>query len=177
MKSILKIVPLFIMFAFAFSCDEADELTEIDVKQTISSTINVDVPDAQGAAISFNSSRVIDLSTIEEIQGNSDLIESVSIDVITYEIQNYTGAQDATITNASMTFGSTTVQVSDINLQQADTNNTVYRIENTSQLNAISNVLQSNAEVNVEFDGTLDSTPVTFDVLLKVDVTVVVDVL
>jgi hypothetical protein len=167
---------VFICFA-ASSCDEVDKLTEFDVNDTITTTINVSVPDNQGNPITLDDTTEIDLSSIDEIQDNMDLIQSVRVTSISYEITNFDGAAEATISNASMAFGTTNISVSDINLQEADNNNTVFTITDTGDLNAISNALESNSSINLVLTGTINSTPLTFDVIVRVDVTVVVDVI
>lgn len=165
------------VFFVASSCDEVDKLTEFDVNETITQTINVNVPDNQGNPITLDETTEIDLSTLDEVQDNLDLIQSVDVNSISYEISNFNGEPEATISNASITFGSTSISVADVNLQEADSNNSVFTIADTGELSAISNALQSSSSINVVLTGDLNSTPISFDVILRLDVTVVIDVL
>ena len=177
MKVHVKITALLLLLFAAISCDEIDELTEIDIEDNISTTVGVDVPDNQGAASSFTRTSTLNLASSQEISDNLDLVQNVVVNSISYEITDYTGAPNATISNASIAFGSTIIAISELNLEQADANNTIYSISNATDLAAISNALEANSILTVVVSAGIDNTPATFNVDVIMDVTVTIDVL
>ncbi|MUU77895.1 hypothetical protein [Winogradskyella endarachnes] len=169
---------LLLLLVSVFSCDDLDELTEIDIIQDFTTTISVDVPeDSEGQPQSFSTSTTLDISDNEEIQDNIDLIENMSINSITYEITNFSGSEGAILTEGQLIFGTTTIAVSNINLEQSDIDNTLYTITDTSGFNEIANNLENNLLINVSLAGTVNETPVVFDIEVNIDLTVTVDVL
>ncbi|MDP5081053.1 MAG: hypothetical protein NWP87_00245 [Winogradskyella sp.] len=178
MKITKQLSLLLVVLLTAFSCDELDELTEFDITDDFSTTVTISADNASEG--SFVNSATINLATNQQIQDNLDLIQNISLNSLTYEISNFIageGAEDAVITEASLTLGSTMISVSNINLKASDDNNTLYTVENSSLLNAIASALESNTAITASVSGTVDSTPVTFDVIINLDVTVTVDVL
>ncbi|MGC1473650.1 MAG: hypothetical protein WA775_13740 [Psychroserpens sp.] len=176
MKFTKNIFILFSILTFITSCDELDELTEIDITQDFSTTVNVVLEeDSEGEPVSITETSIIDLASNQDIQDNLDAIEDVQINSITYQINNYVGAEDIVVTNASLNFDTTVISVADINLLESDTNNTVYTISDSAQLNAIAAYLEDNSSITVTLTGTISSTPALFDVIISVDTTVTVD--
>jgi hypothetical protein len=76
------------------------------------------------------------------------------------------------VTNASISFNGTTIQVSNIDLEQADNNDTIYNIDDPAALTAIEDALQSDTQATVVLNGTIDSAPASFDVVVYLDVTI-----
>jgi hypothetical protein len=156
------------------SCEEENEITTVDFTQTISTILNVDLPeDSAGAPVTFTETETIDFSTVQQIQDNIDDIQNAEIDALSFEVNNYSGPANMMATNASLNFDNTTIQLQDIDLQQADNNNTVFPIDDPAVLAAIENALQSsNTVTTVNLTATLGSTPVYFEVIFYLDVTV-----
>ena len=178
MKIRTKFSILLLLVATAFSCENLDELTEFDISENFSSTFNISVPqDSEGLPASLNASTDIDISTNQDIQDNLDLLQDVTINSITYEIANFSGAEEAMLTDGSLTFGSTTVLISDINLQQSDSDNTIYTISDVNAINAIANTLENTTAVTATLSGTVSATPVVFDIILNVDLTATIDII
>lgn len=178
MKIKTKFSFVLLIMTVVFSCDELDELTEFDVTEDFSTSINISVPeDSEGMSQTFSESATIDIASNQEIQDNLDLIENVSLNSLTYEISNFTGAEGAIITEASVSFNGSSISVSDINLQESDTNNTIYEIADSTLLNNIANALENNPEITLSVTGNVNATPVTFDVIINLDVTVTIDVI
>lgn len=159
-------------------CDEVDELTEFDIRENFSTTINVNLPnDSQGQEASINEFASIDISDYPEIEDNLNLVESISINSITYEIDNYSGIVGAIVTNASFTFNGDTISIEDLNLEESDANNTIYELNDEVAFNSISQMLLNSSELSFGVTGTVSGTPVSFDVKVNFDITVTVDVL
>jgi len=164
------------LLAFTFillSCDEEDPSSDINFDQTISTTLNVDITeDSNGQPVSFSEVETVDFTTIQQIQDNIDDIQNASIDALSFEVDEFTGAANAVVTSASISFDGTVIQVSDIDLEQADNDNTLFPIDDPSALTAIENALQNNTQATVTLQGTIDSAPASFDVIIYLDVTV-----
>jgi hypothetical protein len=175
MKIFTRISILLLMIISVASCDDLDELTEFDITEDFSATFNIDV--AEGEALTFAQTSSINIASNQEIQDNLDLLQDVTLNSLTYEINNFVGVEGATITEASLNFSGTTIAVGEINLQESDTNNTVYSVGDPAQLNAIANELENNTEITATVTGTVNAAPVQFDVIVTLDVTVTVDVL
>jgi len=127
------------------SCNELDELTEFDVSQNLNATLRVDITeDSGGEPQSWSDSTTIDISDNAEIQANLDLIESVMINSLTFKILNFEGEENAMVTDASISFGDTTIDVEDINLND---NTTTYNLGTTAQLNTIANTLKDVSQI------------------------------
>ena len=178
MKIKTNLSVLLLVMITAFSCEDLDELTEFDITEDFTTTYNISVPeDSEGMPQSFSESATIDIAENEEIQDNLDLLQDVTLNSLSYEIANFSGAQDATLTEATLNFGSVSISISNINLQQSDIDNTIYEIADTSLLNAIADALENNIAINASVTGTVSATPVVFDIIINLDVTATVDVL
>ncbi|WP_299099072.1 hypothetical protein [uncultured Winogradskyella sp.] len=178
MKIKTKVGLLLLLFISAFSCDELDEITEIDITQDFTRTFNVSVQeDSEGQPQSFSSAITLDITDNEDIQNNIDLIQNISINSITYEIINFSGSEDAMLTDGQLTYGTNSITVSNINLEQSDIDNTIYTISDTSGFNSLANDLENDQVVNMSLTGTVNETPVAFDVEVTFDLTVTIDVL
>lgn len=175
MKIFTKLSVLLLMMIAVTSCDDLDELTEFDITEDFSTTFSIVA--AEGSEGTFSQTSSINLASNQQIQDNLNLLQDVTINSLTYEISNYVGAEGLKITSASINFSGTSISVSDIDLKQSDDNNTVYPIADAAQLNAIANDLQSNTEITATVTGSVDGTPVEFDVIVTLDVTVTIDVL
>ncbi|WP_405576109.1 hypothetical protein [Winogradskyella sp. Asnod2-B02-A] len=178
MKIKTKLSVFLLVMITAFSCDDLDELTEFDITEDFTTTYNISVPeDSEGMPQSFSESAIIDIAENVEIQDNLDLLQDVTLNSLSYEISNFIGSEDATLTEATLNFGSVSVSISNINLQQSDIDNTIYEIADTSLLNAIADALENNTAINASVTGTVSATPVIFDIIVNLDVTATVDVL
>ncbi len=175
MKYFTKTSMLMLAMITIFSCNKLDELTEFDITQDFTTTVNVDITeDSEGAAQSWSQSSTINLASNQEIQANLDLVQDVQINSLTFKIINFIGIEDAIATEASLGFGDTVIAVADINLEDSTT---IYSVGSSSQLNAIANDLKNAAQITATVSGTVTSTPVKFDVVISLDVTTTIDVL
>ncbi|MEP5340585.1 MAG: hypothetical protein ABJL44_03245 [Algibacter sp.] len=173
-----KISILALVFLTVLSCNELDKLTEFDITEDFDTTLNISIPDnSEGMEYSFEETTTIDIASNEDIQENLDLIENVTLNALTYEISNFDGAEDTTITEASINFADINISVADINLKEADTNNTVFDIIDAEKLEDIANTLKSNNELTVTLTGTISDTPATFDIIIILDTTFTIDVI
>ena len=171
-----KNLALVLLVTLFSSCDEIDELTELRLTEDFSTTVTVNLPDdSMGLPQSISETTTISLTDSPEIEEYLNLIQDVTINSLTYEIDNYSVIENGTITEASVTFNGESIAVSDINLQDSDSNNIVYEIENTDLLTAIGNALENNNEISIGITGTVNGTPVQFDIIITLETTVTVD--
>ncbi|MFK7833030.1 MAG: hypothetical protein AB8B52_07130 [Winogradskyella sp.] len=178
MKITKQISLLLLVMITAFACEDLDELTEFDINGDLSTSFSVAVTeDSEGMPAEFSENSTIDLASNVDIQSSIDLIQGVTVNDLTYEIDNFEGAPNATLTEGTFTFGSTTISITDVNLEESDDNNTVYTIEDAAALNAIASALANESSITASVNGTVSGTPVSFDILLELDVTTTVDVL
>ncbi|MFI1745541.1 hypothetical protein [Thalassobellus sediminis] len=174
----LKINLVLLLIATVFNCSELDKLTEFDITEDFDTTIEISIPDNDGGkAVALSESSSIDISSNEEINKNLDLIQDITINSLTYEVSNFTGAENATITNAILSIGDISIEVSDINLKQSDDNNTVYNIESPNELKNIATYLRNNSAATITLSGELSATPVTFKIKINIDSTFTIDVI
>jgi hypothetical protein len=173
-----KLGVLLLMIVSLWACEEIDELSEFDITEDFSTTYTINLPeDSNGMPQSFTQVETVNIASNQQIQDNLDLIQDVTLNSLTYEISDFTGVEDAVVSEASLSFADITIAIADIDLQASDDTNTVYTISNSEQLNAIANALETNNEITATVTGTVSATPVTFDVIVNLDVTVTIDVL
>lgn len=173
-----KICAFLFMTTLVFSCDELDKLTEFNVDDNFSTSVNVDITeDSEGLPQSWSESAIIDIGTNSDISDNLNLIQNVSIKSLTYVINNYIGKDDATITEAMLSFNGNSISIENINLSSSDTNNTVYTITDAALLNSIGSILAKSSKLTVIVSGTVSSTPVKFDVIFTIDTEVTIDII
>lgn len=177
-----KLTLLVFALTTIFSCEELDKLTEeldklteFDVTDNFETTVNVSV--AEGASTTWSQEITIDLTSNEEIQKNLEYIQNVTVNSISFEINNYDGAEGGTITEASINVAGLTISVEDINLNTADDSNLTFSVGTTEQLATIFTYLQNTQTVTATLTGTLNTTPVSFDVVFNVDATITIDVI
>jgi len=171
-----KFILLLLVMTTAFSCDEVGELTDFDITDGFAETFTIAISgDSDDMPQSFTETVSIDLASNQDILDNIDLIENVDLNSATYEISNFVGMEGTTVTEASINFSGIFISVENIDLQQSDIDNTVYTIADSSVLNSIADILQNNTSVIATMTGTVDSAPVTFDVIVTLNVTVTVD--
>ena len=179
MKIFKKISMLLLATITFVSCDEAerilDELTEFNITQDLTREFNVSI--SEEGPETLNDEVTFDLASINQIQDDLDLISHVVINSLTFEIDNFTGDSEATLSAASMTFGETSISLDNINLEESDIEDTEYPIGDPTQLNAIADELQEATQITVALSGTVDNTPVSFDVKLVLNSTISGDVL
>lgn len=176
MKISPKITYLLLIIVIIFSCDKVDELTDFDVTGDFETTVTVDITeDSQGAAISFEESKTIDIASDDRIQENLDLIEKVSIESLTYKFANYNLPEVITISDASISAAGMTIDIEDVDIAAAASAGTVYTVTNTSFLQAIESSLENQPEVTLTFEATISSSPVAFDLIVTLDTTVTID--
>lgn len=168
-NNISTILILLLLSINIWSCDEVDELTEIDFSTTLSEEVSITLSDTD---TSMNGSLNINLADNEDIEPYLSKIESISITSASYVIKNYVGEETATgaltITAASQTFGP--FQHTFFTDAQSGTSFSL----DSSRLNALANSLASNNQLSIQFSGTQDPAQngsFTLEITLETEVT------
>ena len=177
MKIISKISVLLLTMIAVISCDKLEELADIDFTQSFTETVSVNVSEESETPQSWSESSTINIASNSMVQEYKDLIKNITINSLEFKIDGFLGAEDATISDASMSFGETSITLEDINLEESDTNNTVYTVSDASQLNAIADELQEANLITATLSGTISGTPVKFDVIITLNITVTANAL
>jgi len=173
MNSYLKYFSFILLIIGTFhSCDEVEELATFDITQDFNTTINVNLPeDSQGQPQSWSQSSSIDIASNEVVQENLDRIEDVTVNSLSFQISNFSGPADATVTDATLSFDNTVINLDPILLEEADANNTVFVVGDATTYDAIAQYLEDNQVISPVINATVSSTPVVFDVIINLDVT------
>ena len=168
-QNIKKLSILLLIFGF-ISCDEAEELTEIDFDATFTEQVTVTLTDS---GTTFSESLTINLADNSDVADYLDNLESINITNVSYEIMDYVGVDTATgeITAdaAGQSFGPY-----QHDFFTNDQNNTIFPFQETSQLNTVANSFLSNNQLTIVFSGTQDPAQngsFVIEVTLDVDVT------
>ncbi|GGZ77485.1 hypothetical protein [Algibacter mikhailovii] len=173
-----KATLLIILLLNVLSCDEIDKLTEFDVRDNFESVFRIsESANSEGQPVSITETVTVDISTNQEIADNLNLIQSIAIESITFKIENFSGNDNITLSNASIAFNNEIITLEDINLSSAEGSGTVYNIGTASNYNTIANILKNDPSVTAKISGTISEIPVSFDLRLKVDLKVVIDVI
>ena len=153
MKTTIKTLKtLVILFAAInlISCDEVDELTQVDLDATFTEEVTVNLSENNA---SINGNVNINLADDPDLVDYLSNIEDIQITEVSYKIKNYVGVEEATGTitavAASQSFGPY-----DHTFFTDAQNGTSFVFEDVDKLNTVANTLQSTNQVDVQFSGT-----------------------
>jgi len=177
MKASKQATLLLFVITMICSCNKIDELTEFDITDSVSTTMNVSVSSESSEPQTFSEVATVNIATNQDIQDNLDLIQDININSLTYEVTNFTGSENATLTSASLSFDTISIDIENINLQQSDTANTIYNITDSDKLSDIAAILKNSTSITATLEGTLTGSPVVFDVVINLNLTATIDVL
>lgn len=165
MKTSTTIFTAFVFLILCISCDEVEDLASFTANTTFNKTISVAVAeDPENPVQTVSETATISLEEDQELQDNLNLIETVRITSLTYEIRNALGNDMAHIQVASITFGNITLSIDDLNIVATDQANTIFSVTEAAQLTAIGNALKNNSNLTVTLNATIENNPINFDV-------------
>ncbi|MEI9919293.1 MAG: hypothetical protein WDO14_10895 [Bacteroidota bacterium] len=180
-----------ICFAFAMSfasCDWFDKADDVTFDVALTHTFHVNQT-AEDTDVIYQVQEVLDAaSASSDFAKYKDKIKNISVQGVTYEIQNCTISgilfTDGTIAYSAITatepssdpnIGAVaSVGVENVKAAENQEKNLQY---SQVALNDMSNLLKNNKELNVYLKGTLSKTPAQFDVVLTVKASVTADAL
>ena len=167
-KNIKTLFILLLIFSFV-SCEEVDELTQIDLNTTLTEEVQVTLSENNA---SLSESLTINLADNDDIEPYLNQIESITVTSASYVIKDYNGVETATgeltVSANSEVFGP---------FQHTfftdDQNSSVFNFD-ASRLNALSSSLSSNNQLSLNVNGTQDpaqNANFTVEFTIDVDVT------
>jgi hypothetical protein len=174
MKTLIKIFAVVLLFVSYTSCDELDELTEIDFDTTLNEQLNVTVPAGEG--LMLNETMLINLIN-SDTEDYLDVLQDVSITSFSYQLLNFTGDVNGTIVGNFVADG---VQLlpHDMVVKQTVDAGTVFEVTNVSQLNAIAADLKAGDDVLIGIVGESScEEAMNFTIALTLDLEITADVL
>ncbi|MBO3115798.1 hypothetical protein J4050_03520 [Winogradskyella sp. DF17] len=174
MKTLLKFAAVLILFLGFTSCDELDELTEIDFNTTLNESVFVSVP--AGEDLVLNETMLININN-SDTQDYLDVLQDVSITSFTYRLINFTGDANGTISGQFEADGVALVNHDMVIKDEVDAG-TVFEVTDPSALNAIANSLKSGNNVSVGITGTSTcEEAMNFSIAVTIELAITADVL
>jgi hypothetical protein len=166
MKNLLLLLVLVAMPIFS-SCDEED--LDVDFSTSLSGDIPVNITGGN----TYNESTTIQLAN-SDTDDYLDKLKSVTITKMTYEIDNFTGDPEGTITGVLKADGVTLHSVTGLVVSNADGTGTIFEVTDTTALTNAGNALLNNKMLTLQVMGTADySDFMNFIVKIKIDLNVV----
>lgn len=167
-----RLLSFLLVLAFIGSCDVNTDPIELTATATINEVVSVSIPQTTGTSINFNEDVNQDLT---EIVSNFSDVTDININSLTYQYQNVTGNTNAVIQSATIVINGTTIaNLSNLNINQAATDATVFEISDNTILDALEAQFLSNSTANIQFSGTAVSEegPIDFEIALAINLTV-----
>lgn len=167
-----KLLSLFVVIALIASCDVNTDPIELTATATINEAIAISIPQTTGTTVNFDEDVDQDLS---QIVSNFNDVTDININSLSYQYQNVVGNTNAVIQSATIVINGTTIAtLSNVNINQAASNATVFEISDNSILDALEAQFLSNSTVNIQFSGTAVSEEgeIDFEIALSINLTV-----
>ncbi len=167
-----RLLSFLLVLAFIGSCDVNTDPIELTATATINEVVSVSIPQTTGTSINFNEDVNQDLT---EIVSNFSDVTDININSLSYQYQNVTGNTNAVIQSATIVINGTTIaNLSNLNINQAATDATVFEISDNTILDALEAQFLSNSTANIQFSGTAVSEegPIDFEIALAINLTV-----
>ena len=165
-----KIISFILVVLFVISCTDNNPIT-VTASTSVSETVQVAIPQTNGAPHTTNETINEDLSNV--IANLGDVTE-INIDNLTYKFSNATGNPNAIIQSGSLVInGITVATLSNVNITQEATDETVFSISDENILNQLESLILNNNSVSVQYSSSTlsDEGPITFDVEISIDIT------
>lgn len=174
MKTLLKFAAALVLFLGFTSCDELDELTEIDFDTTLNESVFVSVPAGDGLVL--NETMLININN-SDTQDYLDVLQDVSITSFTYRLINFTGDATGTIMGQFEADGVALVNHDMIVKDEVDAG-TVFEVTDPSALNSIAGSLKSGNDVSIGITGTSTcEEAMNFTIAVTIELAITADVL
>ncbi len=167
-----KLLSLFVVIALIASCDVNTDPIELTATATINEAIAISIPQTTGTTVNFDEDVDQDLS---QIVSNFNDVTDININSLSYQYQNVVGNTNAVIQSATIVINGTTIAtLSNVNINQAASNATVFEISDNSILDALEAQFLSNSIASIQFSGTAVSEEgeIDFEIALSINLTV-----
>lgn len=147
MKNLIKFLAVALLVFGFTSCDELDDLTDVDFNTSVTERITVSLDDNEA----LNNSVAINIDN-NDTHDYLSKIKSVKINSLTYKVMNFSGDTSGRITANFIADGVTLATHTDVVVY--DEIGVVYSIEDTAKLSAIAKKLKGGSNVTMSVTGT-----------------------
>ncbi|WP_400076823.1 hypothetical protein [Winogradskyella sp. R77965] len=155
------------------SCKQDDGITLTPITDDFSATVNINSTSFFDEDHRFASNAPIDISVNDSIEENQDFIIEARLNKLSYEIINYNGDSQTTLTDAVLIIGGISIEIEDLVIQ--NNLNTESHVIDRYLLNNIAYYFKDSTSINALITGQLSDTSVSFDVLIRMNITVGID--
>ena len=178
MKTFIKFLVVVLLMVSYTSCDELDELTEVDFNTTLNESFFVTVPDGslQGQIYDVN---ILNSDTEDYL----DVLQDVDITSFTYRLVGFNIDNEGTIVGSFLYIESVgsdgqILVAHDMVVSEVVNAGTVFEVTDVTYLNAIANQLKSGQDVQFGLGGTATCDPeMTFTIEMTIGLAITADVL
>jgi len=163
-----KIAPILLAVLVLLSCED-NQTINISTPYTLDESFEVGIPQTGSGQTNFSEESTHDLS---QLITNYNDINSVTVNSLTYQFTNFSGDTNGEIDAATLTINNVVIAtISNVNISQEATNNTIFQITDTSLISQIENILETTSVVNLQAAGTINSSiPVNFNIDIHLDI-------
>lgn len=174
MNTFIRIFLVMLIIVGYNSCDELDELTEVDFDTTLNEQLNVTV--LAGENLTLNKTMLINIVN-SDTEDYLDVLQNVRITAFTYQLTNFTGDDNGTISGNFVADGIELLN-HDMVVKQTVDAGTVFEVTNTALLNSIAADLKAGNDVLIGLVGESSCEDVmNFTINISIDLEVTADVL
>ena len=174
MKTLIKFLVVVLLVVSYTSCDEIDELTEVDFNTTLNEQLDVNIQAGEGSAL--NETMLINIVN-SDTQDYLDVLQNVTITSFKYQLTNFSGDVNGTITGNFVADGVELLNHNMVVKQTVDAG-TVFEITNTTHLNSIASKLKAGDNVLIGIVGESNcEEAMDFTINITIELAVTADVL
>ncbi|WP_299119720.1 hypothetical protein [uncultured Winogradskyella sp.] len=155
------------------SCKQDDGITLTPITDDFSAIVNITSTSFLDEDQRFASYAPLDISINDTIEENQDFIIEARLNKLSYEITNYNGDSQTTLTDAVIIIGGISIEIDDLVIQ--NNLNTENHIVDRYLLNNIAYNFENSTSINTLITGQLSDTSVSFDVIIRMNITVGID--
>ncbi|MDG1730640.1 MAG: hypothetical protein P8K68_01575 [Algibacter sp.] len=174
MKNFIRFLIVVLLMVSYTSCDEIDKLTEVDINTTLNEQLDATVPAGKDLAVSNTMS--IDMVN-SDTERYLDVLQSVRITSFRYELTNFTGDSNGTITGNFVADGIELLS-HDMVVKQIVDAGTVFEVTNAAQLSAMASKLKAGKDILIGLVGTSNcNETMNFTANITIELEITADVL
>jgi len=169
MKNTIKFLKVLLVVGFTFtSCDDIEDLADIDFSTSIKATIPVQVNQGQ---------TTLDESVVLSLDNNDthdylSKIKDVKIKKLTYRIINFTGDSYGSV-DVEFYADNIALDLNEFMVKDAFTTGTIFEVTDVAKLNEMASLLKKNKKVTVGIKGDCEAMEEAMN--FKVEVTATLD--
>ena len=173
MKTFIKFLVVVLLMVSYTSCDEIDELTEVDFNTTLNEQLNVTIP--AGIGLELNETMLINMVN-SDTEDYLNVLQNVKITSFTYQLTNFSGDDFGNLQGSFVADGVELISHNMVVKETVDAG-TVFEVTDTTLLNSIASKLKAGNNVLVGLVGESNSDGMNFTINMTIDLEVTADVL